>query len=513
MITIPEESLCQLSEYLASHAGWNYPRERWRDLARGVAGITREAGFEDVDSCVRWLLSGSASNENIDILARHLTVGETYFVREHSTFHALETTVLKDIIQARSESTRSLRIWTPGCCTGEEPYSLAILLARMIPDLETWKVTIIATDINRVFLQKARDGVYGEWSFRGTPQWIKEKYFTQVGKTRWELDQRIRDMVKFSFLNLKSDVYPGLNESERIDLISCRNVLMYFVPEHADRIVERFYQSLSDPGWLIVSASETSHISYRQFEVVNFPGAVFFRKDTSGTPARNLLDIVTEFASIADDSLPAFFEPAEIEEESHFASFEFPELEPATENDAQSPIDDCENPYDVALARYQQGSYLDAAELLEAWLSANVGANTSVDQRDRSMTLLARAYANQGKLTEALKWCRTAISSDKLNAAAYYLLASILQEQGEVDEAISSLNKALYLDHEFVIAHFALGNILMMLGRSAESRRRFETAIKLLPNYRQDDVLPESEGITAGQLAEIATAIVAREAF
>src|SRR5262249_38517027 len=120
---------------------------------------------------------------------------------------------------------------------------------------------------------------------------------------------------------------------------------------------------------------------------------------------------------------------------------------------------------------------------------------------------------NQGKLTEALNWCRTAITSDKLNAAAYFLLASILQEQGEIDEAISSLNKALYLDHEFVIAHFALGNILLMLGRSAESRRRFETAIGLLPAYRQDEVLPESEGFTAGQLAEIASAIVAREAF
>jgi chemotaxis protein methyltransferase CheR len=506
MITIPEETLCQLSEYLAGHAGWNYPRERWRDLARGVAGITREAGFEDVDSCVRWLLSGSASNENIDILARHLTVGETYFVREHAAFQALEDQVLKDIIKSRSESTRSLRIWTPGCCTGEEPYSLAILLDRMIPDLEKWRITIQATDINRVFLQKARDGVYGEWSFRGTPQWIKDKYFTNVGKSRWELDRRIRDMVRFSFLNLKTDVYPGVNESECIDLISCRNVLMYFVPEHADRIVERFYQSLSDPGWLIVSASETSHISYRQFEAVNFPGAVFFRKDTTTKPARSLLDIVSEFASVDDEALPAF-EPEQTEAECLFESFEFQDIEPAIEREKPSQNTDCENPYDTALELYQQGSYLETAALLEKMLS------NSANQSDRSMTLLARAYANQGKLNEALNWCRTAISSDKLNPAAYYLLASILQEQGEIDEAISSLNRALYLDHEFVIAHFTLGNILLMLGRSAESRRRFETAIKLLPNYRRDEVLPESEGMTAGQLAEIATAIVSREAF
>jgi len=512
MITIPEETLCQLSEYLAAHAGWNYPRERWRDLARGVAGITREAGFEDVDSCVRWLLSGSASNENIDILARHLTVGETYFVREHAAFQALEDQVLRNIIKSRSESTRSLRIWTPGCCTGEEPYSLAILLDRMIPDIETWQITILATDINRVFLQKARDGVYGEWSFRGTPRWIKDKYFTNVGKSRWELDQRIRDMVRFSFLNLKTDVYPGVNESERIDLISCRNVLMYFVPEHADRIVERYYQSLSDPGWLIVSASETSHISYRQFEVVNFPGAVFFRKDTANKPTRNLLDIVSEFASLDDENFPAF-ESEETEAACLFEGFEFQDIEPAIENETQSLNTDCDNPYDIALEFYQQGSYLETASLLEKTLSNGAGANLGSDQRDRSMTLLARAYANQGKLTEALNWCRTAISSDKLNAAAYYLLASILQEQGEIDEAITSLNKALYLDSEFVIAHFALGNILLMLGRSAESRRGFETAIKLLPNYRQDEVLPESEGITAGQLAEIAASIVSREAF
>src|SRR5262249_29201115 len=171
--------------------------------------------------------------------------------------------------------------------------------------------------------------------FRGTPQWIKDKYFTNVGKSRWELDQRIRDMVRFSFLNLKTDVYPGLNESERIDLISCRNVLMYFVPEHADRIVERFYQSLSDPGWLIVSASETSHISYRQFEVVNFPGAVFFRKDTTTKPTRSLLDIVSEFASFDDEQLAAF-EPEETETECLFESFEFQDIEPTIENEKQS---------------------------------------------------------------------------------------------------------------------------------------------------------------------------------
>ncbi len=514
MTAILETSLARLSEYVASQAGWHYPKERWRDLARGVEGMARDLGFGDAEACVQWLLSHPTSREQIDLLARHLTVGETYFIRESGTFEALEDHILRDLIRFRRDSDRTLRIWTPGCCTGEEPYSLAILLDRMIPDLDRWNITILGTDINRGFLQKALDGIYGEWSFRGTPRWIKDKYFSSAGNSCYEIVPRLKRMVRFSYLNLKRDPFPGgLDDGDRPDLISCRNVLMYLVQEHADEIVKRFYQALADPGWLIVSASETSHVSYDQFETVNFPGAVFFKKDSASgrisTPR-----LTSAFIWALDERVnPAFgvTDEAAIESNLEANEFESPALpEGLVEESVPEawPVT-----YETALDLYERGSYAEAAQRLETTLLEEGLSDSLSDRCKQAITLLVRAYANQGKLPEALTWCRRAIASDKLNAAAYYLLATILQEQGEIDEAIGSLNKALYLDQNFVIAHFALGNNLLMLGKAAESRRGFESAITLLSNYRHDEVLAESEGMTAGRLAEIVNSIVERETF
>jgi chemotaxis protein methyltransferase CheR len=119
------------------------------------------------------------------------------------------------------------------------------------------------------------------------------------------------------------------------------------------------------------------------------------------------------------------------------------------------------------------------------------------------MALLARAYANQGHLAAALEWCDKAIAADKLNAGLRYLRATIRQEQGANDEAMVSLKQALYLDPNFVLAHFALGNLALRQGKLKESDKHFANALWLLSAYRPEDVLPESEGVTAGRLMQI----------
>jgi chemotaxis protein methyltransferase CheR len=122
---------------------------------------------------------------------------------------------------------------------------------------------------------------------------------------------------------------------------------------------------------------------------------------------------------------------------------------------------------------------------------------------------MARSCANQGRLSEALEWCEKAIATDKMNPSHHYLLATILQEQGQHDTAIQSLIRALYLDPEFVLAHFSLGNLHQSLGRYGEAQRHFGNVLMLLRKYPQDEVLPEADGLTAGRLAEIVTALQA----
>jgi chemotaxis protein methyltransferase CheR len=151
----------------------------------------------------------------------------------------------------------------------------------MIPDLKDWNITILATDINTAALRKADEGIYSDWSFRDTPPLFKDKYFERVNSNRYLLQPDIRKMVTFSYLNLSEDVYPALqNNTNAMDVIFCRNVLMYFAPEHVKQAAERFYRSLVDGGWLIVSPVETSQIHYAQFATVRIQDSTFYKKDT-----------------------------------------------------------------------------------------------------------------------------------------------------------------------------------------------------------------------------------------
>ncbi|MEO6321363.1 MAG: CheR family methyltransferase, partial [Polaromonas sp.] len=134
-IALQESLWSCLSERLATQMGLHYPKERWRDLKRGVAAAAPEFGMASADACARWLLSAPLTRPQVEVLARHLTVGETYFFREKKTFEILEAQLLPALLRERTGTQQRLRIWSAGCCTGEEPYSIAILLARMIPNL------------------------------------------------------------------------------------------------------------------------------------------------------------------------------------------------------------------------------------------------------------------------------------------------------------------------------------------------------------------------------------------
>jgi chemotaxis protein methyltransferase CheR len=151
-----------------------------------------------------------------------------------------------------------------------------------------------------------------------------------------------------------------------------------------------------------------------------------------------------------------------------------------------------------ALEGYQRGCYEDAAQILVALLSRN-------ENDARAMLLLARVYANQGKLTAAITWCDKAIASDKMTACGHYLRATILQEQGLPEEAVRSLRRAVYVDPRFALGHFALGTLALGRGELKESEKHFENVLLLLASYGPEETVPESEGLSARRLTEIVT--------
>jgi chemotaxis protein methyltransferase CheR len=153
-------------------------------------------------------------------------------------------------------------------------------------------------------------------------------------------------------------------------------------------------------------------------------------------------------------------------------------------------------PYGLVLGDYEQGRYAEAVQKLDDLAVEACGDS-------KAIILLARACANQGELTEALDWCEKAITADKLNPACHYLLATILKEQGRDEDAVAPLRRALYLDPNFVLSHLLLGSISSRQGRVEESERHFRNALVLLQGYGEDEIVPDSEGMTAGRLSEI----------
>ena len=437
----------RVSRIVEAEMGLHYPPERWPDLQRGLQAAGSELGYDNTMAFMDWLLSSPLSRREIDALAGALTVGETFFFRDRQTFTALEHDILPPLIEARRSGKRHLRLWSAGCCTGEEPYSLAMLIARLLPDREDWRVTILATDINPRFLQKAAAGVFAEWSFRDVPAWLKDRYFTKTENGRFAILPHVKEMVTFAYLNLAEDVYPSLiNGTHAMDIILCRNVLIYLSAEQTKSVIDHFTNSLVPGGWLSVSATETSPTLFSNFSAVNFPGVTLYRKERlpaaplERVPSPTPPDTAPSDSSALDTSAP---EPTACPPEAKT----LPDIRAALQ-----------------------------------W---------------------ARTSADEGDLQKAQEWCEAAISADKLNPMGYYLRAMILQESGNVEEAVQALKRTLYLNPDFVLAHFTLGSLSQKQGRRKDADKHLDNALDLLASYGADDVLPESEGISAAQMVDM----------
>lgn len=234
---------------------------------------------------------------------------------------------------------------------------------------------------------------------------------------------------------------------------------------------------------------------FSQFGIADIPGVILYRKTMDGA-APNMMR--NEEATISgpihkQGRLPqrgaatAVFAPmGKVKANPSAASIKTYAKSPPL----QSPD------YQNVLSLYSQGRYADAKDATSTLLLSH-------PHDAEVMSLMVRIHANLGELSAALQWSEKTIAADRMNPAGHYLRAVILQEQGLSDEAMQSLKRTLYLDQDFVLAHFALGNLCRQLGRSHEAEKHFANALLLLRVCHQDEVLPESDGLTAGRLMDI----------
>jgi chemotaxis protein methyltransferase CheR len=506
---VPESLLPRVSEFIAEQTGLHFPPERRPDLQRGLTAAAAEFGFANSVSCADWLLSTPLTRPQLHILASHLTVGETYFFRERKTFDALTNHILPELIRRRRGREQRLRLWSTACSTGEEPYSLAILVRQLLPDWRDWRVTILATDINENSLRKAAAGVYGEWSFRESPPEFKERYFARTPDGRFAVAPEIRNRVSFAHMNLAQDCFPSLaTDTNAMDVIFCRNVLIYFTPSHARKLVENLHHALLDEAWLAVSPSECSQALFSRFVAVNFPGSILYRKCNIKEPrASSWASVPSRTTAESAGSVFDASQPTPVVADAYA-----PETVRAAFVKTPADFADAPDPCAAAESLYGQGRYAETAGTLLASFAQEAAQtappSSQTVQGPRTFSLLARAMANQGQLADALVWSERWIAADKIDSAARYLHAMILQEMGEREAARRSLHQAVYLRPDFALAHFALGNLTRAEVRGTEANRHYANALHLLRGRPPDELLPESDGMTAGRLVEIIATVL-----
>lgn len=214
--------------------------------------VLRQAGLPSLNELVVQLRT-QPGNGMAERVVEALVTTETSFFRDHAPFEALRKTVLPELVRKRA-AERALNVWCAACSTGQEPYSLALLIREHFPELLTWQISITATDLSRDVLARAREGLYNQIEAnRGLPAALLVKYFQQHG-THWQLDPTVRNMVTFRELNLARP-WPYL---PRMDLIFLRNVMIYFDVPVKKEILGRVARLVRPDGYLLLGAAETT---------------------------------------------------------------------------------------------------------------------------------------------------------------------------------------------------------------------------------------------------------------
>lgn len=474
----------RFQELLSRRAGLSYPESRRADLGHGLTRALQATGLHSLDA----LYAAAHTDPQVwEAIIAHLTIGETYFFRHAAQFEVLRQQLLPELIAKRAH-TRMLRIWSAGCATGEEPYSLAMLLHELLPAPEAWHITILATDINAQFLERARAALYGEWSFREDALAWRERYFTPE-QGRWRLRPEIRRMVTFAPLNLAEPSYPSLTTGTgALDLIVCRNVTIYFDEATTRQIAERFYRALLPGGWLMVGHAEPHATHYHQFQVRNFPDAILYRK-----PPDAVGFAVPRAERRADPPQPAPLQTpraaSRATEVRHSAL-----AQPTRPAMSEQPSPD----HSQSLwGEMTQAIQRDDQPAIARLRSALIRSGAS---QEAVLLRIARIAAARENWASAQQECERALALNALSVTAHLLLAQIYHAQQQLDAALDAYRRVLYLDPAVIVALVGIAQVWSSLGRAPEAARSWRAAgqqLALLPSHA---VIPGTDEIAAGRL-------------
>ena len=274
----PDPQLVRIRDLIYEVAGIFHPDNKLRLLFDRCSRRMKELHVPTLHEYIECLTLKPTRQAELTALLNEITIGETCFFRNQPQLDALRQIVLPKILEAKSKPpVRQLRIWSAGCSTGEEPYTLSMLLLEdAYGMLKNWRFEIRATDLNENSLVHAKNAVYGTYSTRHLTPYYRQKYFATAATDQWKVQSSVQSNVSFERLNLSDDI--RMTFMKGYDVIFCCNVLIYFDLASKRRVIQHFYNSLLPHGYLFLGHSESLYGVNNDFRLIHLPGATAYAK-------------------------------------------------------------------------------------------------------------------------------------------------------------------------------------------------------------------------------------------
>jgi chemotaxis protein methyltransferase CheR len=474
----------RLRQYLHDAAGLVFDASRRDSLAYAVGERLPQTQCETVGAYLDLVASPAGAAERQSLLDE-VTIPETYFFRNPPQIRALRNHVLPALVkQATASGSKRIVVWSAGCSTGDEPYTIAMLLREVLPVMDGWDVRIIATDLSQRALAAAKRGRYGRRSLQLAEAERVNRFFEESDGD-YVVKEEVRRLVEFRHHNLVTDPAPFL--PGEVDLVLCRNVTIYFDRETTRELMGRFHRVLVDTGYLFLGHAETLWRVTDAFRLVSIGDSFVYQRDDSALPTKPSVITSSAHASAISD---AAADRKQTRDKLHGVLGALGKLsrrhgeEPATV-EVVVPTARTSTDRLAALPRLVAPPLADSAQPTVPGAAPVLGA------------------MGQGQYREAIRLADAALVAEPLNGQVHYLRGMALTNLGRDRDALVSLRKAVYLDSQAGFAHFLLAGTLERIGESKAAARSYLAAAQALGSRPADAQAEELGGRNIFELVQL----------
>lgn len=275
-LKITDLEFSNLRDFIYEKCGIHIADNRKYLLENRLGNRLKKLNLRNFDEYYNYLRFDAERDKELRKLFEVITTNETSFYRNPPQLEVFQNQVMSDVLADSRSKGRKLRIWSAGCSTGEEPYTISMILHELLKtEISQWDIRITANDLSERVLDSARRGIYNDYTLRTTPPEIAQRYFSMNNGTN-TINEEVKKLVSFGQINLKDRAQ--LKRVERSQIVFCRNVIIYFDDDMKKQVINAFYDNLLPGGYLIIGHSESLHNITRAFKPIHYPGAIIYKK-------------------------------------------------------------------------------------------------------------------------------------------------------------------------------------------------------------------------------------------